>query len=601
MNRKEFRRRLINYYVHPEMFLLPVKKKVETTYQLTVYKVTPYYYDIKKHEYSNESTNAIKGCIVIINEKDEVVYLSDRPDVINSNWSQTYVTISVPKGKYKIKYLFCLEAFDDVYEEIEVNGDTDVYLYSNPLPPIVTKQQIVAHEDEVKYDTVGELIPGTDVKITSHTAALSTTYIDGQTSIISHRLRPLNKLIIPISNAYTTKSRGSIVMTGVSGAGINIIDAWENYFKYFGGMYYNNAHLSKVNSSVTNSNMGHWYLERYSQWDIDINIAGYLNYTFKMTSLNDQDVLIYGGNRYYKVSGDNNGVNGPYVNRVEIYKQMYSNFSMYSTQIEGIIGWDKINAAGDSYVDPPSSSGDYNRSDTVYRGLSKATISNIPAISSILNEAEKAVGYDILGFDESGQYDYDYYMKNFSIYGTRYLYTVSMINTYVRFYTYVDPINNVMYNNAHIESPDVTYPASYFSTNYTNVLNVDVIDSDLIYHYFIGMDENNEYIYYLSDAQINSWKQDNPNGTIVGEYEYRLPAIDRSVLPDLDKIEKCKERFGSISNGFFTVPVLLLKVDKHNMRAGAYLADEEVFYTIYRRTSPTFSDEYDKFYKEEIL
>lgn len=597
MDIKEFRRRLINYYVHPELFLVPVKKK-EETYQITIHKVTPYFYDIKRHIFSKKSYASIKGSIIVLNSEGDPVYISDPPNVYNSNYDQRSVYLSLPRGKYRIKYLFCNENFNDEFEEFEVAENKEIFLYTNPLPPILNRQKIVSYESDMEIFIEGGM-PNTEIDAKAYTAALSETYIDGVESLISHQLRPLNNVVLAVTKNAATTNRYTEMARYGTGGGIRL-DGTLKYFK--GDFHFKHVKLGMYNTSNEYvAGFRNIYPERYSKFNIKINIPGYMNLEFSADDFNNQDFLLYGGSRITRLS-DALGSSSPnFINSVSLYRQQINDFRIVMNTYSR--GWFQESTLYKT-VTPVPPGQDTNPQTILNPSVVRYTLNKKSYVENIIDELEIEKG-PVNGYTSNGLYYKDYFLDLTNISGSGYGSVISTSVDYNRYYTYYDPINNIKYNNARVEPPDVTYPSNYFSCNYSNELTVNVEDSDIIYRYYLGRSSAYEtspddiYLYYIGYRQIDNWKEAHPSGTILEYNECRLPEIDENEVPDLSLIVECKTKLTTILNGFFSLPVLQLCVNDVLMSSACYLDDEKTFYKVYRRCTPTFSKDYNLYYKEE--
>lgn len=125
MDRKEFRRRLVNYYVHPEMFLMPIKKKVETTHRIYV-RIYAMAYNVDTNTYI--FGNKAAGMAVMINTLTNKRYRS-----AYNAYSNYYL---LPSGKYKMKIITACGYgcyVDNVWYNFDIDNDgkVSVDLYQN--------------------------------------------------------------------------------------------------------------------------------------------------------------------------------------------------------------------------------------------------------------------------------------------------------------------------------------------------------------------------------------------------------------------------------------------------------------------------------------
>lgn len=120
MDIKEFRRRLINYYVHPELFLVPVKKK-EELFQIR-FEFYAQEFDTSTNDFSCEGTYSGYAMIIIINLNNNKKY--------RFSSMASFKSVLIPSGDYKFKYIAVKGSngtrVDNVWHYFKITPDGEI-------------------------------------------------------------------------------------------------------------------------------------------------------------------------------------------------------------------------------------------------------------------------------------------------------------------------------------------------------------------------------------------------------------------------------------------------------------------------------------------
>lgn len=121
MNVKQFKRRLVNGLVEPELFYMPVGKKETGTVVIIQNVYTEYYPET--NTYGNYQTRSDVACFVLINKSTGVIYYNSKKTNI-SRYNPIEIN-DIPIGEYILKILFsyCKPTDGKYIRHITVSGN----------------------------------------------------------------------------------------------------------------------------------------------------------------------------------------------------------------------------------------------------------------------------------------------------------------------------------------------------------------------------------------------------------------------------------------------------------------------------------------------
>lgn len=182
MNVKQFKRRLVNGLVEPELFYMPVGKKDIPKGNLTIrlFTYTTYNLDTKQYEKNKVATT---GKIVVMDSMNNIIYNS-KSDVRDSSFFYLY---DISYGTYKIKIIKSNTGLvDNTWHTVIVNKKTQICDITLPWVDIYKVDTYLKNENIPTYiynEPNGSRINNVEAK-----GVLYDDYYEGDNLILTRRI-----------------------------------------------------------------------------------------------------------------------------------------------------------------------------------------------------------------------------------------------------------------------------------------------------------------------------------------------------------------------------------------------------------------------------